>query len=78
MDNVQQIITFYNSIKVTDVYTGDIKYFNSSLELERHSKSIYGVEFKHVREIKRGFDTGKRNKYYLNRYKIESYDSCND
>lgn len=65
-------------IKVTDIITNDIKYFSSSLDLERRSKQIYGFQFKHVREIKRGFDTGKRKRYYLDRYKIESYNSCND
>ena len=65
-------------VKVTDVTTNEVKYFSSSLDLERRSYQIYGVQFKHVREIKKGFDTGKRKRYYLNKYLIESYNSCND
>lgn len=64
-------------IEVIDVKTQTVDYYNSSSELERKSEEIYGIEFKHVRELRRAFDNG-RAKLYKDRFIIKSYNSCND
>ena len=66
------------SIQVYDIKDNSIKVFKSSSDLERQSMDIYGIKFTHVREIRRSFDEGKRSSLYLNRFRIESYNSCND
>lgn len=65
------------SIEVYDDLDKSVKIFKNSLDLERQSLDIYGVQLKHTRELRRAFDNGRKS-LYLKRFKIKSYNSCND